>query len=142
MSGMMGVALSPPDLRQVFIANMLFLLFLWGSFRLEYRPSPTLWFSQIITIQGKPQKAVSTKSGERSIGGIGQPWFWQFQQSIFWDGKLPGGKKEKDQSGSPDQGVFFSVTRRSRSNESYSVSILIDLTDVTLVSDDTYIRLD
>ena len=43
----------------------------------------------------------------------------------------------------------FSVTRRSRSDESHSltesltywVSVLIDFTDVTLVSDDTYRRL-
>ena len=41
--------------------------------------------------------------------------------------------------------TFFSVTRRSRSDESHSLSqwvdVLIDLTDVTLVSDDTYRRL-
>ena len=40
--------------------------------------------------------------------------------------------------------VFFSVTRRSRSDESHllthSLSVLIDMTDVTLVSDDTYRR--
>ena len=43
----------------------------------------------------------------------------------------------------------FSVIRRSRSDESHllthllteSLSVLIDLTDVTLVSDDTYRRL-
>ena len=43
----------------------------------------------------------------------------------------------------------FSVTRRSRSDESHSLtylltdslSVLIDFTDVTLVSDDTYKRL-
>ena len=44
--------------------------------------------------------------------------------------------------------LIFSVTRRSRSDESHSlthwvsqwVSISIDFTDVTLVSDDTYRR--
>ena len=44
---------------------------------------------------------------------------------------------------------LVSVTRRSRSDEShsltylltYSLSVLIDFTDVTLVSDDTYRRL-
>ena len=40
---------------------------------------------------------------------------------------------------------IFSVTRRSRSDEShlltYSLSVSIDFTDVTLVSDDTYGRL-
>ena len=41
--------------------------------------------------------------------------------------------------------LVFSVTRRSRSDESHSLTylldILIDFTDVTLVSDDTYRRL-
>ena len=45
--------------------------------------------------------------------------------------------------------IFFSVTRRSRSDESHSLthllshllSVSIDFTDVTLVSDDTYRRL-
>ena len=36
---------------------------------------------------------------------------------------------------------LFSVTRRSRSDESHWVSVSIDLTDVTLVSEDTYRRL-
>ena len=36
----------------------------------------------IITLQGKPQEAIPTKSGERSIGGVGQPWLWQSQQSL------------------------------------------------------------
>ena len=42
-------------------------------------------------------------------------------------------------------GILFSVTRRSRSDESHSlshwVSVSIDFIDVTLVSDDTYRRL-
>ena len=41
--------------------------------------------------------------------------------------------------------LVFSVTRRSRSDESHSlsqwVSVSINFTDVTLVSDDTYRRL-
>ena len=41
--------------------------------------------------------------------------------------------------------MFFSVTRRSRSDESHLLTELldvsIDFTDVTLVSDDTYKRL-
>jgi len=45
--------------------------------------------------------------------------------------------------------LFFSVTRRSRSDESHlltysltnSLSVSIDFTDVTLVSEDTYRRL-
>ena len=41
--------------------------------------------------------------------------------------------------------LIFSVTRRSRSDESHSltdwVDVLIDFTDVTLVSEDTYRRL-
>ena len=51
--------------------------------------------------------------------------------------------------GSPENRLLergiFSVTRRSISDESHSLShsldVLIDLTDVTLVSDDTYRRL-
>ena len=37
--------------------------------------------------------------------------------------------------------IFFCVTRRSRSDESHSLSVSIDFTDVTLVSDDNYRRL-
>ena len=37
--------------------------------------------------------------------------------------------------------LVFSVTRRYRSDDSYLLDVSIDLTDVTLVSDDTYRRL-
>ena len=36
----------------------------------------------IITLQGKPQEAIPTKSGKRSSGGVGEPWLWQSQQSL------------------------------------------------------------
>ena len=36
----------------------------------------------IITLQGKPQEPIPTKSGERSIGGVGQPWSRKSEQSV------------------------------------------------------------
>ena len=36
----------------------------------------------IITLQGKPKEPIPTKSGERSIGGVGQPWSRKSEQSV------------------------------------------------------------
>ena len=36
---------------------------------------------------GKPQDLIPTDFGERSIGGVGQPWSWQSEQSVSWMGE-------------------------------------------------------
>ena len=36
----------------------------------------------IITLQGNPKEPIPTKSGERSIGGVGQPWSRKSEQSV------------------------------------------------------------
>ena len=53
--------------------------------------------------------------------------------------------EDKQRSKMINYDLFFSVIRRSRSDEShlltYLLDVSIDFTDVTLVSDDTYRRL-
>ena len=64
------------------------------------------------------------------------------QQVLVFGGK---GARSNIHADEVSHGPLFSVTRRSRSDESDSVSqwvsVSTDLTDVTLVSDDTYWRL-
>ena len=61
--------------------------------------------------------------------------FYEFYQiGMIYIKCLKIGKLKRESKYLP---FIFSVTRRSRSDESHLLSVSIDFTDVTLVSDDT-----